>query len=187
MKAFLCELILSCSVAAGAAKPIDELTYGTVLYDYFQEEYQSGLLTVAVGESQGRLGENTVRFELARGSFAFADGMYDYARTTFDAVPAEELTELDQMRLAFHLAREYHRRGDWTLLDSQIAKIELGKTWRGRVKSHPEVEFMRAEAAISRGDFAAAHATLSSLDARDKRRAYGPLQLRCCVPRSGLA
>ena len=164
-------------MAVGAAKPIDELTYGTVLYDYFQQDYQSGLLGIAVGESQGRLGEDTVRFELARGSFAFADGMYDYARTTFDAVPTEELTDIDRMRLAFHLAREYHRRGDWQMLDAEIAKIDLGKTWRGRVKSHPEVEYMRAEAAISRGDFDAAHATLSTLDPRDQHRAYGLFNL----------
>ena len=75
MKAFFCELILSCMLTAPGAKPIDELTYGTVLYADYQQDYQQALLDTLVAEEQGRQGENTVRVERAKGSFAFADGM----------------------------------------------------------------------------------------------------------------
>ena len=34
MKNFICELILSCVVAAPVGKPVDEFTYGTMLYSY---------------------------------------------------------------------------------------------------------------------------------------------------------
>jgi hypothetical protein len=177
MKAFLCELIFSCAVGAPGAMPVDELTYRHMLYSYYQQDYQQALLMANVAEAQNRQGDNPLRFELAEGSFAFSDGMYGYAREIFDAVEPGELTQLDEMRLAFHLAREYHRRGDWTQLGPQLDKIELGRSWLGRRKFHPEVEFMRSELAIHNGDYAAAEAALDRLPESNQLRAYGLFNL----------
>ena len=68
MKQFLCELLFTCSLLGPGAQPVDDLTYGTVLYEYFQEDYQAALLNAEVAKRQGRRGENTTRFELAAGS-----------------------------------------------------------------------------------------------------------------------
>lgn len=173
MKHFLCELILSCLVAAPVGKPIDELTYGTMLYSYYQQEYQQALLETMVAEAQDRRGEDWVRFDLARGSFAFSERMYETARTTFDAIDPTELTELDQMRLAFHLAREYHRRGEYAAMSGQLDRIAVKDNWLGRARFHPEVEFMRAEAATVAGNHAQAEAYLSVLEDDDPLLAYG--------------
>ena len=185
MKAFLCELILSCVLAAPAAKPIDELTYGTVLYAYFQQDYQQALLDTLVAEKQGRRGENTIRFDLAKGSFAFSDGMYGYARNIFDNVDAEELSELDRMRLAFHLAREYHRRQDWPQVAAAVEQIDLGRTWLGKEKFHPEVEYMRAEVAIEKGDFATVQRAVDRLEPEDPLRAYTLFNLGVAYKHAG--
>ncbi|MCZ6854434.1 MAG: hypothetical protein O7G86_11000 [Gammaproteobacteria bacterium] len=185
MKAFLCELILSCVLAVPTAKTIDELTYGTVLYAYFQRDYQQALLDTLVAEKQGRRGENTLRFDLAKGSFAFNDGMYAYARKIFEQVDAEELSELDRMRLAFHLAREYHRRQDWSQLAVALAEIDLGRTWSGKEKFHPEVEYMRAEVAMEKGDFSAAQRSLDALEPQDPLRAYTLFNLGVAYKEAG--
>jgi hypothetical protein len=173
MKNFICELILSCVVAAPVGKPVDELTYGTLLYSYYQQEYQQALLETMVAEAQGRRGEDTVRFDLAKGSFAFSEQMYETARTTFDSVDPAELTELDQMRLAFHLAREYHRRGEYAGMEAQLDRIVLKSGWLGRARYHPEVEFMRSEAAMAAGRYAEAESYLNVLDDDDPLLAYG--------------
>ncbi|MCZ6855809.1 MAG: hypothetical protein O7G86_17995 [Gammaproteobacteria bacterium] len=185
MKAFLCELILSCMLAAPAAKPIDELTYGTVLYAYYQQDYQQALLDTLVAERQGRRGENTIRFDLAKGSFAFSDGMYGYARNIFDSVDAGELSELDRMRLAFHLAREYHRRQDWPQVAAALEQIDLGRTWSGKEKFHPEVEYMRAEVAIEKGNFSDAQHALEKLEPEDPLRAYSLFNLGVAYKQAG--
>ncbi len=177
MKAFLCELILSCVIASPGAKPLDELTYGGMLYSYYQDDYSQALLDTMVAEAQGRLGDDPVRFELAKGSFAFSDRMYELARQTFAGVDPSELTELDKMRLAFHLAREYHRRGDYAGMAAELEQIEFNKTWLGRVRFHPEVEFMRAEVAIANGDLEQAEMLLERLDADDPLLAYGLFNL----------
>ena len=171
MKQFLCELLFTCTLLGPGAKPVDELTYGTVLYEYFQEDHQAALLNTLVAEAQNRRGDDTIRFDLAAGSFAFADGMYAYANETFATIPQGELTDLDRMRLAFHLSREYHRRGDWDALGEQLGGIELGKTWLGRQKQHPEVEFMRGELAVQQGDYAAAEGFFAGMDEQNALRA----------------
>ena len=173
MKNFICELILSCVVAAPVGKPVDELTYGSMLYSYYQQEYQQALLETMVAEAQNRRGEDTVRFELAEGSFAFSERMYETARTTFAEVDSAELTELDQMRLAFHLAREYHRRGEYAGMELQLDRIALKSNWLGRARFHPEVEFMRSEAAMAAGNYAEAETYLDVLDDDDPLLAYG--------------
>ena len=177
MKSFLCELILSCMLAVPAAKSIDELTYGTMLYEYYQNEYAQALLATLVAESQGRQGANAVRFKLAEGSFAFADAMYGYADETFAEVDPAELTDLDRMRLAFHLAREFYRREDWPALAGQLEKIDLGTTWLGREKFHPEVEYMRSELAVQSGDYVRAKGALEKLGEDNPLRAYGLFNL----------
>ncbi len=182
---FLCELILSCTLSVAGAKPIDELTYGTVLYEYYQQDYAAAMLATLVAEEQGYVGDNPIRFELAKGSFAFSDAMYDYARETFEGVPQEELTDIDQMRLAFHLAREYQRREDWQRLGEQLERIDLGKTWLGREKFHPEVEYMRADLAVQRSDFTAAQNALQKLKRDDPLKAYGLFNLGVAYKGSG--
>ncbi len=177
MKQFLCELLFTCSLLGPGAQPIDELTYGTVLYEYFQEDHQAALLNALVAAEQGRRGEDIVRFELAAGSFAFADGMYSYANDTFAAIPEGEIEKIDQMRLAFHLAREYHRRQDWQPLAEQLEKIQLGENWFGRQRMHPEVEYMRGEVALNQGRFEQAHQHFSLMDEADPLRAYGLFNL----------
>ncbi|MGE0622250.1 MAG: hypothetical protein AB7I04_03205 [Pseudomonadales bacterium] len=174
---FICELILSCVVAGPGVKTVDELTYGNVLYGYYQQDYQQALLDTMVAEAQDRRGGNPARFDLAKGSFAFQDGMYELARDTFAAVDPVELTELDQMRLAFHLAREYHRRGEYAAMTSELDKVALKGNWLGRERFHPEVEYMRAEGAMAAGDLAAAEATLSNLDDDEPLLAYGLFNL----------
>ena len=177
MKHFFCELILSCIVASPAGKPLDELAYGSMLYSYYQQDYQQALLQTMVAEAQGRRGEDVVRFDLAGGSFAFSERMYETARRTFAAVDPTEMTRLDRMRLGFHLARQYHRRGDYDRMAAELEHINLGESRRGRSRVHPEVEFMRAEAAIANGDYPRAELLLDVLDDSDPLLGYGLFNL----------
>lgn len=175
MKLFLCKLIFTCAaVAEPEVTPRAELVYGTVLYDYYQENYSDALLQVRVAQAQGHTQGAETKFKLAEGSFAFSDQMFDYATSTFASVDQAELTELDELRLAFHLSREHFRTGDWARLKDSLASIELGTgRFFGRKRFHPEVEFMRAELATTAGDFAAAQAHLDLLDKRDVYKMYG--------------
>ncbi len=177
MKAWLCEWILSCVVLAPGAKPLDDLTYGTVLFSYFRQDYEQALLDVMIAESQNRRGEDVVRFDLAKGSFAFSDRMFTFAEATFAEVDAAELTPLDRMRLAFHLAREDHRRGNWNRLEERLADLRAAHAAHGAGVTHPFVHFMDAEAAIAAGDGPRALAATGRIPLGDPLRAYALFNL----------
>ena len=177
MKEFLCDWILSCVLSVQPVTPLADLYYGTVLYDYYQDDYQQALLDTLIVERRGAVGTDPVRLQLAKGSFAFADGMFAMAEQTFASVGDGELTPLDKMRLSFHLAREDFRRQDWDGVERNLANIDLGKSWLGHERIHPEVEFMRAELATERGDFTAAQTAIERIDPKQPFRAYALFNL----------
>jgi hypothetical protein len=177
MKSFLCDLILSCTLVAQPVTPVEDLYYGTVLYAYYQDDLERALLDTLIAEQRNRRGEDVVRFELAKGSFAFADGMYRYAERTFAGLPKDQLTELDTMRLTFHLAREAFRQKDFARARENLHTIDLGRSWFGRERFHPELEFMRAELATQVGDFDGALRALERIDETNSLRAYALFNL----------
>ena len=187
MKEFLCDWILSCVLTVQPVTPLPDLYYGTVLYDYYQDDYQQALLDALIIERRDVVGEDPVRLQLAKGSFAFADGMFAMAEQTFASVREGELTPLDKMRLSFHLAREDFRRQDWAGVERNLVNIDLGKSWLGHERIHPEVEFMRAEVATQKGDFAAAQTAIDRIDPKQGFRAYALFNLgvaeRSATPR----
>ncbi len=177
MKELLCDWILSCVLTVQPVTPLPDLYYGTVLYDYYQDDYQQALLDALIVERRGAVGDDPVRLQLAKGSFAFADGMFAMAEQTFASVGDGELTPLDKMRLSFHLAREDFRRQDWAGVERNVANVDLGKSWLGHERIHPEVEFMRAEVATQKGDFAGAQNAIVRIDPKQAFRAYALFNL----------
>ncbi len=185
MKEYLCGWLLSCLVTAQPVTPLPDLYYGTVLYDYYQDNPEQALLDTLIIERRGVVGADPVRLQLAKGSFAFADGMFSMAEKTFASVGEGELTPLDKMRLAFHLAREDFRKQDWAGVQRNLVKIDLGKSWLGHERIHPEVEFMRAEVATERGDFAAAQTAIDRIDPKQAFRAYALFNLGVALRSAG--
>ena len=185
MKSFFCELLFGCIVASPGAAPVEDLTYGTVLYAYYQDDYAGALVNTLVAEQQQRVGEDPIRFQLAKGSFAFNDRMFAMADRVFSEVEQSELEDIDRLRLAFHLSRELYRRQDWQRLKAELERIDLGNTWLGKDKRHPEVEFMRAELATVAGEFDQAAVLLDHLDDDDPLRAYGLYNLGVALHGSG--
>jgi hypothetical protein len=177
MKGLFCDWLLSCAIAAAPVTPLPDLYYGTVLYSYYQDDTSQALLDAMVAQQRNQLGDDPVRYDLAKGSFAFAEGMYQFAEQTFAGIADAELKPIDRMRLSFHLAREYFRREDWNKAAELIKDVDLGKSWLGRERFHPEVEFMRAELATRAGDWSAARTAIDHIDAQSAFHAYARFNL----------
>jgi len=167
----LCEILFACMVSA-EPMPLDELTYRSALFNWYQEDSQSALVDVLVAREQGRMGDDSLRFDLAQGSFAFEQGMYRFSKATFDAVPTEALTDIDQLRLAFHRSRLYLAQGEFESLGMSLAALDAAEA-KLEADPHPEGVFMRSELALSRADAAGALGLLEDLDDDDPWKAYG--------------
>jgi hypothetical protein len=167
----LCELLFACVVSA-EPMPLEELTYRSALFDWYQDDSQSALVDVLVAREQGHMGDDPLRFDLAQGSFAFEQGMYRFSGETFAAVPAEALTDTDQLRLAFHQSRLHLAEGDFDSLKASLGL--LGDAERALdTEPYPESVFMRSELALARSDAAGALGLLEALDDDDPWKAYG--------------
>ncbi len=177
MNTILCNLLITCVVGLQDISPLEELSYGTVLYEYYQGQYEGAMVRALVAETQNRTGDDPVRFRVAKGSFAFANGMFNYAHDIFSGIDAEQLDNLEQQRLAFHLAREYFRRQDWDKLAVQLGVIQLDRNWLGRQLMHPEVQFMRAELAIQSGELDKAQDILNTIPVDNTLQVYGLFNL----------
>ena len=189
MSSFLCFLLFSCTGSAPAEVTAKaELEYGNVLYSYYQEDYDQALLDVSVDLEEGVPEDLITRYQLAEGSFAFKNRMFGYAQDRFANVAQQELTELDRMRLSFHLSREYFRTGDWARLAQELEQIDLGtRSFFGRQKYHPEVEYMRAEHALQSGDLDLAQEYLVNVADTSAYKMYGLFNLGAAQRAAGAA
>jgi len=176
MKRLLCELFFSCVMGTSDPMSVDELTYRSVLYDYYQEDYGAALVDVLVAEQQNRLGDDPLRFALAKGSVAFEDGLYNYASNAFAALPEAELKDVDRMRIGFHLARVRHRQQDWDQLAIELDKVTRAQQALG-MDTHPEVSYMNADLALQSGDFARAGEAIDLMDDDEPFRGYALFNL----------
>lgn len=177
MKALLCELLFACVMAAPGPRTADELAYGQLLYAYFQEDYSGALVEALIAEQRGTLADDPARFALARGSLAFAEGLHRMSDAAFATLDPAALDDVDRMRLAFHRARAEYRAGDLPAMSAHLDEIRFEPGWFGRQRQHPEVGFMRAEAAIAAGDFAGAARQLDMLPEDDDHLGYGLFNL----------
>lgn len=177
MKALICEFILTCMLAAPGARSPEELAYGGMLYAYYQQDYQQALVDVLVAETRGQTGTDPVRFALAKGSFAFAEGLTRWSAETFAHVDSGELEELDRLRLAFHRARAHHQAGEWSAMQAELDLIPAQRRLFGGRHQHPEIGFMRTEAALANGDWHAAGTALEQIPRRSDYLGYALFNL----------
>jgi hypothetical protein len=177
MMAFVCELLLSCVLAAPGARGTDELAYGNMLFAYFQEDYEAALLETMIADKRGQQGAKGPQFRLAAGSLAFAEGLYRMSDAAFAGVAPDALQPVDRMRLAFHRARDHLRRDDFAGMSADLDAVRFDPTWFGRDRHHPEIQFMRAEARLAANDFAGAELALAPLAENNDWLGYGLFNL----------
>ena len=184
MKRLLCELIFSCVMATSEPMSVDELTYRTMLYDYYQGAYDNALVGIMVAEQQNRTGSDPVRFALAKGSVAFEDGLLGYARSAFAQLPSESLTDIDSLRIGFHLARVSHRQQQWAQLSSELDQIKRAQDALG-MEQHPEVSYLTADLALQQDAFVQAGEAIDGLDDDEPFRGFGLFNLGVALRDAG--
>jgi hypothetical protein len=177
MMVLLCELLLSCVLAAPGARGADELAYGNMLFAYFQEDNEAALLETMIAETRGQQGAKAPQFRLAAGSLAFAEGLYRMSDAAFAGLAPDALQPVDRMRLAFHRARDHHRRDEFTAMSADLDAVRFDPTWFGRDRHHPEIQFMRTEARLAANDWSGAEQALAPLAENDDWLGYGLFNL----------
>jgi len=137
---------------------VQDLAYGEVLFDYFQEDYFNALTRLLAGQQRGELVHHGVESELMLGGLYLSYGQHRLAGEIFERVLQQSVEPAVQDRAWFFLATIWHQRGYLAEAEAALARIgaELPR------ELEPRRQMLHAEVLMEQGRFADALATLES-------------------------
>lgn len=146
---------LSAPIAHAGDDPItsvQDLRYGVVLYDFFQDNYFDALSELMLGEQNQDMPHHAEFARLMRGGISLSYGMNTQARSIFEELLAQHPKAAVRDRAWFYLGKSYYERGD---NESALAVLNRG----GRELPDDlaqERDYLRANIALRSGDLAGA-------------------------------
>lgn len=144
---------------------VQDLRYGVVLYDFYQDDYFQALTELLLGEQRRDMPHHAEFARLLRGGISLSYGMDTQARGIFEELLAQHPNPRVRDRAWFYLGKNYYERGD---TDNAFGMLQRsGDKLPHRLQQ--ERDYLRANIALQRGDLAAAQLTLSKqgLDSED--------------------
>ncbi len=111
-------------------RTVQDLRYGLVLYEYYQDEYFRALSELMVADAKGGIKGHADNPELVAGGIALSFGMDRQAKASFEALLTEEKPISVRNAAWYYLAKLQHQRGDSdraaNTLDNVVEPVEKG-------------------------------------------------------------
>lgn len=176
-------LFLSAPAAAAKGKPseVQDLAYGEVLFDFFQENYFEALSRVQRAQVDNELDYHKDEARLLEGGMSLAYGMDRAATRIFNDMLDETVRPEVRDRAWYYLARIAHQKGQPDAAAAALARIE-GKARHDR-KS--EQTLLLGHVRLAQGDAAGAAAAFGSWRGPKDARAYAEYNQGIALMRQG--
>lgn len=121
--------VLVCCTNAYAAKfkshvgSTDELDYGLVLYEFFQQRYFSALVENAYANANENPISRGDKGEILKGGLMLSYGMADDSKKVFDALLDKKTPEAVRNRAWYYLAKFYYNKSDYANAATALSRI----------------------------------------------------------------
>lgn len=102
--------------------PLAAQTWGTVLYEFYQENYQQGLVQLAIAENKG-LGEHQAQALVAKGGMSLVHGMVGQAEDIFTRLADSQDPDV-QAQAWFWLSKSFFDSGRWLKTQQALQKTQ---------------------------------------------------------------
>ncbi len=137
---------------------MQDLAYGEVLFDFFQEDYFDALTRLLAAEQRNEIPHHQSEAELMLGGLYLSYGEHGLAGEIFERVLAKSVDPALNDRCWFFLAKIWHERGYQPEAEAALARIT------GKLPDDLEQQrqMLTAEVLMSQGRFADALAALEA-------------------------
>jgi len=137
---------------------VQDLAYGEVLFEFFQEDYFSALTRLLAAQERGELEHHGPEAELMLGGLYLSYGQHRLAGEIFERVLEQSVDPALHDRAWYFLAKIWHQRGYLPEAEAALARI------KGELPAElePERQMLYAEVLMEQGRFADALATLEA-------------------------
>ena len=137
---------------------VQDLAYGEVLFEFFQEDYFSALTRLLAAQQRGELEHHGAEAELMLGGLYLSYGQHRLAGEIFERVLEQSVDPALHDRAWYFLAKIWQQRGYLPEAEAALARI------KGELPAElePERQMLYAEVLMEQGRFADALATLEA-------------------------
>lgn len=143
--------LLSCDAHAAdepAHSSVQDLRYGVVLYDFYQDDYFQALTELLLGEQKQDMPHHAEFAQLLRGGISLSYGMDEQARSIFDQLLEQHPKAAVRDRAWFYLGKNFYERSD---NDSALSMLDRSGD-QLPATFIDERNYLRANIALQRGD-----------------------------------
>ena len=137
---------------------VQDLAYGEVLFEYFQEDYFTALTRLLAAQQRGEIVHHGAESELMLGGLYLSYGQHRLAGEIFERVLQQSVDPALHDRAWFFLAKIWQQRG--YLAESEAALARIGAELPEDLE--PERQMLYAQVLMEQGRFAEALATLEA-------------------------
>jgi tetratricopeptide (TPR) repeat protein len=137
---------------------VQDLAYGEVLFEFFQEDYFSALTRLLAAQERGELEHHGAEAELMLGGLYLSYGQHRLAGEIFERVLEQNVDPALHDRAWYFLARIWQQRGYLPEAEAALARI-IGELPE---ELEPERQMLHAQVLMEQGRFADALAALES-------------------------
>jgi hypothetical protein len=137
---------------------VQDLAYGEVLFEYFQEDYFSALTRLMAAQQRGELPNHGAEGELLLGGLYLSYGQHRLAGEIFERVLQQSVEPELHDRAWFFLAKIWHQRGYLPEAEAALARI----TGELPEDLEPERHMLYAQILMDQGRFDQALTALES-------------------------
>jgi tetratricopeptide (TPR) repeat protein len=137
---------------------VQDLAYGEVLFEFFQEDYFSALTRLLAAQERGELAHHGAEAELMLGGLYLSYGQHRLAGEIFGRVLEQSVEPALHDRAWFFLAKIWQQRGYLSEAEAALNRVvgELPE------QLEPERRMLHAQVVMDQGRFAEALTTLQS-------------------------
>ena len=119
-------LVISCVLLPmlASANTVKDLKYGTILFDYYQQNYFAALIGYEYAKATNELEKNADEARLLQGGMTLSYGLPDHAQDIFDDLLKNKVDETTANKAWYYLAKLYYQKGQVDAAARNLAHIQ---------------------------------------------------------------